>query len=231
VSVLAIVPARAGSKRLPRKNIRPLSGVPLIGWTLRAASAAGCIDRILVSTDDEQIARVACEYGGEVPWLRDPELATDAASSVEVVLEVLDRVRAEGAPDPQTVLLLQPTSPFRTIDTIRRLVVAHTAAFGESVVTVSPAQTHPYWCKTVGEDGVLHPFFDHAPAILPRSQDLPSVFELNGVGYAATPAVLRQGDFFSAATRALVIDDPVEALDIDTAFDWEVAMTFAESRR
>ncbi len=231
VSVLAVVPARAGSKRLPGKNTRLLCGIPLVGWTLRAAIAAGCIDRIIVSTEDEYIARVAREHGAEVPWLRNANLATDTASSADVVLEVLNRVRAEGAPEPQTVLLLQPTSPFRSQDTIRRLVAAHAAALGESVVTVSPARTHPFWCKTVDEAGALRPFLADAPRILPRTQDLPPALELNGVGYAASPVVIRQGGFYSDATRALVLDDPVEALDIDTAFDWDIAAAFAESRR
>jgi CMP-N,N'-diacetyllegionaminic acid synthase len=231
MSVLAVVPARAGSKRLPGKNTRPLCGIPLVTWTLRAAHAAGCIDRLIVSTEDAEIADMARDHGAEVPWLRSQALATDTATAAAVVAEVLDRLRADGAAEPKTVLLLQPTSPFRSAQTIRRLTAMHGDARGESVVTVSPARTHPFWCKRVTEDGVLHPFSTDTPAAPPQAQDLPPAYELNGVGYAASPDVIRGGGFYSAATRALVLEDPIEVLDIDTAFDWTVAETFAEARR
>lgn len=221
--IVAVVPARGGSKRLPGKNTRLLGGVPLLAHTLRSAQTSGCFSRVLVSTDDETIAAVARSHGGDVPWLRSAENAGDTSGSVDVVLEALDRLAGEPGGVPDAVALLQPTSPFRSVDTIRRGVSLFESGAGESVVSVSPAADHPWWCRTVNAQGEMRPFF---PGAVPgaRSQDLPPVYVLNGVLYIASVATLRdRRSFESPRTRALVLDSPEEVLDIDTPFDWMVA--------
>ncbi len=117
--ILAVIPARGGSKRLPRKNIRPLGGIPLIFWSINAAKGISEICDILVSTDDPEIAEVTKNTGALVPWLRPRELATDTAQSVDVCLHALEWYEKEkGKVDG--LMLLQPTSPFRTRGSILR---------------------------------------------------------------------------------------------------------------
>lgn len=220
---LALIPARGGSKRLPGKNILPLGGLPLIAHTLRVAHAAACFDRILVSTDDPEIARVARLHGGEVPWLRSLDSAGDSSAAIDVILEVLDRIEADGTAFPEAVMLLQPTSPFRTKSTIRRAVELYANSGGNSVVSVSAAASHPWWCKSISPTGELLPFLPGVEGGL-RSQDLPPAYVLNGLIYLASVATLREHhSLYSPHTQALLIESPEEALDIDTPSDWRVA--------
>lgn len=229
--VLGLVPARGGSKRLPGKNTKRLDGLPLLAHTLRTARAAGSFDRVIVSTDDPAIAAVAREQGGEVPWLRSTENATDASGSVDVVLEVLERLAKEPAGLPDAVALLQPTSPFRSVETIRRALALFDVAGGESVVTVSPVADHPWWCRTVNAQGEMRPFLPDVPRTM-RSQDLPPVYVLNGVFYVASVTTLQtRRSFESAHPRALILNSPEESLDIDTPWDWLVAEAFCKERR
>jgi CMP-N,N'-diacetyllegionaminic acid synthase len=228
---LAVVPARGGSKRLPGKNIKILDGLPLLAHALRTALASKVFWRVIVSTDEGATAEVARAHGGEVPWLRSAASSTDDSGSVDVVLEVVDRLAGDGSEPPDAVALLQPTSPFRAVETIRRAVDLFEHAGGESVVTVSPAGDHPWWCRTVTADGVLRPFLPDAPTGV-RSQDLPPAHVLNGVLYLASVDTLRtRKSFESPQTRALVMESPEEALDIDTPFDWTIAEAVCRLRR
>lgn len=229
--VLALVPARGGSKRVPGKNIKPLDGLPLLAHTLRPALASKVFWRVIVSTDDAATAEVARTHGGEVPWLRSAASSTDASGSVDVALEVLDRLARDGSEPPDAVALLQPTSPFRAVETIRRAGEMFERSGGESVVTVSPAGDHPWWCRTVTAKGVLRPFLPDAPSGV-RSQDLPPVHVLNGLLYLASVDTLRtRKSFESPNTRALIVESPEEALDIDTSFDWSIAEALCLLRR
>ena len=224
--LLAIVPARGGSKRLPRKNVLPLGGKPLIAWTIDTAQESGCFVDILVSTDDEDIAQTARERGALVPWLRPAELATDTARSIDVVLHALDwyeRERGEVA----GIMLLQPTSPFRSANTIRaaaRKFSDHDA--GVPVVSISPATTHPAW--TFSLDGSRMQPFCGWDFLKLRSQDLSAVYTLNGAVYLSTPSRLRKTEsFFDEDMHALVMPDGIESQDIDTPEDWERAKQYA----
>lgn len=224
--ILAVIPARGGSKRLPGKNTRRLSGVPLIAWTIRTAIAAGVFDDVLVSTDDKEIATIAREYGASVPWLRPGELSTDTATSVDVVLHALS---ASESKDKSTasVMLLQPTSPFRSTETIRRAVALHMQAGNPPVVSVCPAKAHPAWCYLLDDEGGMRRFAgdDTTPV---RSQDLPSVYQLNGSVYLATVNDLRsEHSFVCSRTRALVVTQPEESIDIDDVWDWQLAECIA----
>lgn len=226
MNLIGIIPARAGSKRVVDKNIRHLGNQPLLAWTVEAARAAGCFQRLLVSTDSARIAALAQDLGAEVPWLRPAALATDTAPVADVVIEILDRIGQEEGTQPDAVMLLQPTSPFRRASTILQAVNLYREHAPDSVVSVSPARPHPQWCKHVGADGVLS---DYGQAgSYSRSQDLPAVYALNGAIYLAAISVIRQErGFYSKNTRALVIDDECESLDIDTPYDWMVAECIA----
>jgi N-acylneuraminate cytidylyltransferase len=221
MKILALIPARGGSKRLPGKNIRVLGKKPLIVWSVDVAKGVPEICDILVSTDDPAIASICKDAGAMVPWLRPAELATDTARSVDVALHALDWYEAEkGAVDG--LLLLQPTSPFRTPVTIRLGIQMFGKHGYQSVVGVSPIHTHPMWTlKTDGE--YLVPYMcDHG--LETRSQDLPPAFAVNGSFYLVSPATLRtRRSFMGSRLLPLIIKLPQEAVDIDTEFDFQFA--------
>ena len=220
--LLALVPARAGSKRLPGKNIRLLGGKPLIVWSIEVAKSVAGICDVLVSTDDPAIAAVCEEAGALVPWLRPAELATDTASSVDVALHALGWYEAEkGAVDG--LLLLQPTSPFRTRETILKAIALFEKEHGQHPVpSVSSASCHPAWCFRL--DGQrIQPFLGWENGNM-RSQDLEPAYMLNGALYLIAPNILRKNlSFLTADSRPLLMDNSIECIDIDTELDWRVA--------
>ena len=220
MKILALITARGGSKRLPGKNIRILGGKPLIVWSIDVAKGISEICDILVSTDNPAIAAVCSDAGVYVPWLRPAELATDTASSVDVALHALDWYeREKGAVDG--LLLLQPTSPFRSRETIHRGIQLFCQHNHRSVIGVSPADLHPMWCFKI-EGTTLRPFIEGGLHL--RSQDLPPAYVVNGAFYLIKPEDLRQArSFFSDGMVPLVIDGPIEDIDIDTEFDWLIA--------
>lgn len=227
--LLAIVPARGGSKRLPGKNILPLGGKPLIAWTIGAARESGAFASVLVSTDDETIAEEARRYGADVPWLRPAELASDTASSADVLRHALRWYEdVHGVVD--AVVLLQPTSPFRTTESIRSAIAQYLAqSERRPVVSVSPASTHPAWCFCV-QGTQLTPFQGWDQLAL-RSQDLPPAYALNGAIYVFPAEHVRaQGPLLTPQMQAFVMHDADESHDIDTPADWRVAEAIAQSR-
>ncbi|MGA0001918.1 MAG: cytidylyltransferase domain-containing protein [Steroidobacteraceae bacterium] len=220
--LLAIVPARGGSKRLPRKNVLSLGGKPLIGWTIDAALDSHCFVDVLVSTDDEEIAAVAGNHGALVPWLRPVELATDTARSIDVVLHALDWYEHERG-TVNGMMLLQPTSPLRSATTIRA-AANHFFELGADapVVSVSPAEKHPAWTFSL-EGARMQPFCGWESLKL-RSQELPPAYTLNGAIYVCSPKRLRiDQSFFAKDMQALVMTNYEENLDIDTDEDWALA--------
>ena len=214
--VLAVITARGGSKSIPRKNVRPLGGRPLIAWTVRAALEAACIARVVVSTDDEEIAQVARDAGAEVPFLRPTELASDTATSVDVMLHALDMVPGYGH-----AVLLQPTSPFRTgtdLDAGFELWQGSPGAGG--CVSVCAAAESPWLMYGADDSGRLRRLLP-APSEGLRRQDLPKALILNGAFYFLNVSRFR-------AEGRLVFEDglgfemPVErSRDIDTFDDFE----------
>ena len=226
---LAVIPARGGSKRLPRKNVLPLAGRPLIAWSIATARASGCFVDLLVSTDDPEIATVARDAGAHVPWLRPADLATDTATSVDVVVHAVDWYEAEHGP-LDGVMLLQPTSPFRTAPTMREAVRRYVGTgCAVPVVGVSPVETHPAWTFLI-EDDHLSPVLGWEP-LSRRSQDLPPACALNGSSYLLPPARLRSSrSFFAPDMLPLLMNDRDETLDIDTEEDWRRAESLAAAR-
>ena len=221
MKILALIPARGGSKRLPGKNIRIFGGKPLIVWSIDVARGIPEICDILVSTDDISIAKVARDAGVMVPWLRPAELADDFASSVDVALHAVDWYEKEnGLVDG--LLFLQPTSPFRSRETLLQGIEIFSSHNYRSVLGVSPAASHPFWCFHV-EGEVVRPYIDTEGMLL-RSQDLPPAYVVNGVFYLLSPEKLRgNNSFYSKDMLPLIINNPVEYVDIDTELDWKMA--------
>ena len=227
-TIIAVIPARGGSKRLFRKNLIQLGGIPLIAWSIRAAKRSGVFLDILVSTDDQEIAEAAVTHGARVSWMRPAELASDTASVVEVMLYDLDRYQATACAPIDAVMLLQPTSPYRRPSTIRRAVEIFLDSKGASVVGVSPAKSHPLWCLVADREGNMKPYLNEGGLTL-RSQDLPPAYEVNGSVYLTDAKFLRNSrSIYTTPFRPVVIEDPVESIDIDTPFDWKVAEAFLE---
>jgi CMP-N,N'-diacetyllegionaminic acid synthase len=219
--ILALITARGSSKRIPGKNIRPLGGKPLIVWSIDAAKGIPDICDILVSTDDAEIAKVCKAAGANVPWLRPAELATDTASSVDVALHALDWYEAEkGSVDG--LLLLQPTSPFRTRESILRGIHIFHENGQRAVVGFSEVKSHPMRCFYLNGD-TMSPFIEGEGVNL-RSQDLALAYEINGAFYLIAPNEFREGRSFNKVNMMpLIIIDPKESIDIDTEWDWKIA--------
>jgi CMP-N,N'-diacetyllegionaminic acid synthase len=226
LKILALVTARGGSKRLPGKNARLLGGRPLIGWSIEVARDIPGISDILVSTDSPDLAELARASGAIAPWLRPVELATDTATSVDVALHALDRYEAEQGP-VDGLLLLQPTSPFRSRASVLRGIELFREGQGRPVIGFSPAPCHPLWCFRI-EGNTMKPFVDGGGPSL-RSQDLPPAYVVNGAFYLVSPSDLRASrSFFSEDMVPLVMDAPGESIDIDTEQDWlHAEMTLA----
>ncbi|MBW2618814.1 MAG: acylneuraminate cytidylyltransferase family protein, partial [Deltaproteobacteria bacterium] len=178
MKVLGLIPCRGGSKGIPRKNLAPLAGKPLLAWTIEQALAAGCLDRVVVSTEDEEIAAVARKWGAEVPFQRPMKLATDEASPVAVALDALDRLAEQEAYRPDYLMLLQVTSPLREAADLEAAVALARESGGEAVVGVCPAPVHPFLTRRLTADGRLVDFLDSQDQP-ERRQDFPPAFAIN----------------------------------------------------
>jgi len=223
---IGLIPARGGSRGLPRKNILPLCGKPLVGYSIEAAKEAACIDRILVSTEDAEIAEVSGCLGAEV-IPRPRGLAGDKTPTIDVVIHALDLLGEGSVPD--LLVLLQPTSPLRTSRDIDAAVDLFRRSACDMVVSVCEPRHPPKWCFTV-EGGYLAPLFGGDTGAA-RRQDLPRVLCPNGAIYIARPEVLRgTGDFFTSRTIPYLM--PVErSIDIDTELDLLIAGFLLERDR
>jgi CMP-N,N'-diacetyllegionaminic acid synthase len=217
---LAIIPARAGSKRLPHKNHRPFLGRPLVLWAVDFALAQAEFDLVLVSTDSPEVAALAREAGAHVPWMRPAALASDIAGSLDVALHAIDAMAAEGRRFDR-VALLQPTSPVRLPQRWTQ-AAAHLDAGALAALGVCQAPSHPYWTYFIGEHGELSPCFPQGPAT--RSQNLPPACVPNGALYLCAIDALREyRSFTPPGTRGVLCTDPIESIDIDTLEDWLAA--------
>lgn len=214
--ILALVPARGGSKGIPRKNIKLLAGKPLIAWTIEAALRSRALAAVVVSTDDEEIAEVAKSLGAQVPFLRPSALARDDSPGIDPVLHAVDQL-----PHFDAVLLLQATSPLRTSDDIDACIALANEMSAPSVVSVTEPAQHPHWMYRIEPDLRLQRLIN-GPSIT-RRQDLPPVYSINGALYYAEVKWLRRH-------RALVTDEtigylmaPERSVDLDSLLDWSLA--------
>lgn len=219
--ILAIIPARGGSKGIPDKNIAVVAGQPLIAWTIAAARAATAIDRVVVSTDSPRIAEIAVAKGAEVPFLRPAALAGDHAPGMAVILHALGWLAEHDGRRPDVVMCLQPTSPLRTAQDIDAAAAVLTQPHTDAVVSVTAAEHHPAWMKQIDPSGRLVDFGGSAAPV--RRQDLPPAYALNGAIYMARRPLLEEtGDWYGGTTRAYVM--PAErSLDIDTPWHLHLA--------
>ena len=204
MDIIGLIPARGGSKGIPGKNIKNIAGKPLIAWTIQAALESNVLKRIIVSTDDEVIAKVAQEWGAEVPFLRPAGLASDLSSQFSVAEHTLHWIEEhEGCSHTGYCLLLQPTSPLRTsMDIINSREIANLRD-ANAVVSVCEANPHPYLVKTITKDGTLEDFIP-VPTTIDRRQDMPPAFALNGAIYLnQIESLMKQRTFCSKGHSCL----------------------------
>lgn len=220
MKLLAVIPARGGSKRLPGKNIKSLNGKPLINYTIEAAREVFDNSIICVSTDDEEIKRVSEKTGLKVPFFRPKELATDTADTRSVLLHAYEYYKKERGYNADVIILLQPTSPLRNATHIREALELYHKGL-DMVVSVKETDANPYFVLyEENEKGYLE---KSKKGDFTRKQDCPKVWELNGAIYVMNvkALIIGQPKDFEKVVRYEMTER--ESLDIDTVLDWEIA--------
>ncbi len=224
---LVVIPARGGSKGIPRKNIRPFLGRPLISYSIDVALAVAPARRVILSTDDAEIADTARRSGLPVPYTRPAELATDTASSRDVILHAMDWADSRGIAY-DNVLLLQPTSPLRQVDDVIACLDRYTDSV-DMVVSVTQASSNPYYnCfETDLATGALR--IAKGDGLFTRRQDCPPAWEINGAVYVINPASIRSMPLGAMPLRIPVEMPRERSVDLDTPLDWTIAETIAKA--
>ena len=215
--VLGIVPARGGSKSLSGKNIKLLAGKPLIAWTIDEAKKSKYIDRLILSSDDEDIINVArsvCDC--DVPFVRPKKLAQDDTPGIEPILHAINEI-----PGFDLVVKLQPTSPLRKAEDIDACIEKCASSDINSCISVTTAEKSPYWMYSLDKSGKMSPLLPQPEGFFSR-QTLPQVYSLNGAVYAAKINwLLEQGGFFSPDTHAYIMPRQ-RSIDVDTDLDFSL---------
>jgi len=218
--ILAIIPARGGSKRLPKKNLLPLGDKPLIAWSIDEAKKSKYIDTLIVSTDSKEIQEVARAFGADTPFLRPSELAADETRSIDVVIHALNFY---GKDRYDCVILLQPTSPLRDIEDIDSAIEYFFQKEATSVIGVCEVEHSPLWSNTLDENRSMDNFLD-AKYNNSRSQDLPVYYRINGAFYMSkSDSVLQNETFFVTNNIYAYIMSQEHSVDIDTYIDFTTA--------
>ncbi len=220
---VALVPARGGSRSIPRKNVRPLGGRPLIEWVLHAIAASGVVDATYVSTDDEEIADVAVTAGADVPFRRPAELARDDSGTIEVVEHALQWLAASGD-EPEHVLLVQPTEPFVRPEQIRAAYELMIESDADSAVTIVevPRNFHPFHIRLRDDDGTLRFEREDEHYAHPTRQSDPPRWAFGNLYWFRREAFLAERRL-EAGRRVGLPVDPISALDVNTSEDWRLA--------
>jgi CMP-N,N'-diacetyllegionaminic acid synthase len=221
-TLVAVIPARGGSKHVPGKNIAPVGGKPLIAWSIEAARASSRVDRVIVTTDYRSIAEVSQDYGAEVPFIRPEELARDDTPGIDPILHTLSWCAENQAYYPDCVVVLQPTSPLRTARDIDAAIDLLEDKGADSVVSITPTKDHPWWTKKIDRNGRLSDFIEQTEAVAYR-QKLPEAYRLNGAIYLALRNILLETrTWYSEKTYAYIMPEE-RSLDIDTPWDLYLA--------
>ncbi|MFT8348040.1 cytidylyltransferase domain-containing protein [Clostridium saccharoperbutylacetonicum] len=219
MDVIAIIPARGGSKAIPRKNIKEINGKPLISYAINECKKSKYINRIIVSTEDEEISEISQKYGAEVPFLRPKELAEDSTPGIDPIIHCINWLRDNENYIPQYVCLLQCTSPFRKFNQINAAFEKLVSEDADSIVSVCESEISPYWMKKI-QNGKMKNFLEddtfHA-----RRQDVPKVYRLNGAIYIAkTDILLKNKNWYTENTLPYVMDRN-SSIDIDDMIDFK----------
>lgn len=226
---LAVIPARSGSKGLKDKNIKPLHGIPLIGYTIKTALDSGIFDIVMVSTDSESYAKIAEELGAEVPFLRSKVTSGDRSTSWDVVSEVVEQYRNQGHIF-DSITLLQPTSPLRSVDDIVRAHKLFDDKGANSVISVCEAEHSPLWSNVIEPDLSMEHFAETDDIVSSRQQ-LPTYYRLNGAIYIVNDKALHDiKNIYKEKSYAYIMEQN-HSVDIDSEFDFMIAEAIIKSRQ
>lgn len=220
--MLAIIPARGGSKGLPRKNIKLLGGMPLICHTIKTALKSNLIDRVVVSTDDSEIASIAKDYGADVPFIRPANLAHDTSIAIDTYLHVVDWIAKENSKPIETFVALLPTVPLRVAKDIDEAIKIFNDKNANSVISVVEPSIPLYWHRRISKEGLLENFLPDSNAIKNR-QEFEKSYVPNGAVYVFRTDVLRlTREYYTKKTYPYIM--PRErSVDIDDLLDFEWA--------
>jgi len=223
MSIIAFIFARGGSKGLPDKNIKILNGKPLIAWSIEHAKSVKRIDRVIVSTDSEEIARIAREYGAEVPFMRPAELATDNSPEWLSWQHGLKYLENSDGCLPDLMLSVPTTAPLRDGEDIDKIIDEYQRGDTDIVIAVTESHRNPFFnIVKKGAGGYIN-LFTSDEEVLNRRQDCPKTYDITTIGYAARPSfVLNKKSIFEGRVRQVIV--PKErSIDIDTLLDFEIA--------
>lgn len=222
MKILAIIPARGGSKGVPSKNSKLLGDKPLIAYSIEQAKASKAFIKIIVSTDDEAIAQIALDYGAEVPFVRPSELANDTASSIAVVQHTVDFLASKNE-FFDAICLLQPTSPFREKGFINKAISIFATSNSDALVSVLPVphEYNPHWVFEANTNGILK-IATGEKEIIKRRQELPNAFFRDGAIYLTKMESIKKGTFYGEKL-SYIESNPDLYANIDTMDDWEKA--------
>jgi len=226
--MIALIPARGGSKGLPGKNIKLLNGKPLISYAIDSALKVKTIDRVIVNTDDPEIAEVAKKYGAEVPFLRPDALASDTANAIDVYLHFIDYIESENY-SCESLIILQPTSPLRSAVHIQEAIELFREKQASSVISFTKEQHPVFWHKYINEQGKITPLFEKDHVV--NRQELPVTYYPNGAIFIFDIAFLKKKNYYGEETYGYLMSNK-NSIDIDTQEDFDYAeFIFSKSNR
>lgn len=220
---LVVIPARGGSKRLKNKNLLFLANKPLIAHSIEVANSIPSVDKIIVSTDSEDILKASLQYGAECPFLRPSHLAADTSTTFDVINHALSTLETEHNITFENVILLQPTSPLRTKENLIDAIELFEEKKANAVISVCECEHSPLWTNTLSEEKSMNSFLD-SQVLNKRSQDLPTYYRLNGAIYIyKTSELLKSKSMFPKEKSFGFEMDPINSIDIDNQFDFDFA--------
>ena len=225
---LAIIPARGGSKGVPKKNIKLLNGIPLIGHTLMEAKKSKYLNRVIVSTDDEEIAEISRQFNGEVPCLRPKELAKDTSPTIDSIRHIINYLKEKENYLPDYICLLQCTSPLRTYEDIDGAIEKLSYTEFDGIISVCEVEVNPYWTNVFEKDKLKY-FIEEGKNIT-RRQDLPKVYRYNGAIYIIKTDVFIKERTFETDNITGYVMATEKSIDIDTITDFKIAEILMKER-
>ncbi len=221
MKLLGLITARGGSKRIPRKNVRDVAGKPLIAWTIEEACKSDLLSAVVVSTDDAEIANISVKFGAQVPFMRPASLAGDTTPHIECVLHALDSLTSLGYGFFDAVVLLQPTSPLRTVEDINGTIKVAMDTHAEAVVSVNESTEHPYFTRFLDDKSCLVPIVEQS-LVYPLKQSLQPTYFINGAVYFNTVESLNKHNSFYPQHLQGYVMPPERSLQVD--YEYELVM-------
>jgi N-acylneuraminate cytidylyltransferase len=224
MNIVALICARGGSKGLPGKNIRPLAGKPLIAWAIEQAKSVEQISRVIVSTDSEEIAKVARQFGAEVPFIRPADLAQDNSPEREVWRHALQYLKKSEGKFPDILVVVPATAPLRKTEDIKKCISEFQKGDADTIITVTDSHRSPYFNMVKNRpDGQVEIVIPAKSGMVARRQDVPEVFDVTTVAYVSSPEfIMRTNNIFEGRVRSVHVP-PQRAIDIDTLMDFKIA--------